>query len=233
MAEAISPKISVVIPVFNSALTIGKVVSGTIDCLKTLGQSYEVLVIDDGSTDLTGEVAKEEGADVVKISTNKGKGSAIRTAFRLAKGEIIVTIDGDGIDDPQEIGNLIAALSKDVDIVIGSRFLTAHNNYRSRTLINNYLINTLIRLLTGKPITDPQSGYMAIKKKALEQLNLTSDGFDIETEIVFKSLKKGLTLKEIPVTTQPLRLYYSSVYRLNLVNDFFFLLRRIISLARK
>jgi glycosyltransferase involved in cell wall biosynthesis len=102
MGEAISPKISVVIPAYNEALTIGNVVSATIDSLKAIGQPYEVLVIDDGSVDLTGEVAKERGANVIAICRNIGKGSALKTAFKLARGEIVVTIDADGINNPQE-----------------------------------------------------------------------------------------------------------------------------------
>ena len=129
MVEAISPKISVVIPAYNEALTIGEVVSSTIDSLKALGNPYEVLVVDDGSVDLTGEVAREAGADVIRCSRTVGKGAALKKAFELASGDIIVTMDGDGIDNPYEIGNLIAPLIEkkaDVvtaDIVNGSRFL--------------------------------------------------------------------------------------------------------------
>jgi glycosyltransferase involved in cell wall biosynthesis len=208
MAQTVSPKISVIIPAYNESLTIGMVVSSAIASLEALGHPYEVLVIDDNSYDLTGEVAKEAGANVIKKQTCFGKGAALRTGFAAAKGDIIVTMDADGIDNPHDIGKLINPL-KEADIVIGSRFLSDQGTYSMIYRISNYLFNLEIRILFGKRITDRQSGFQAIKKTALNQLDLKSNGFGIDIEIIIESLKKNFSIKEVPITVQPRSFYFS------------------------
>lgn len=222
--SARSPKISVIIPAFNASLTISYVVSSTITSLEELGYPYEVLVIDDGSIDLTGEVARDAGATVIENPRNFGKGFALRTGFTAASGDIIVTMDADGDHDPQYISKLIDAL-KDADLVIGSRFLAVQKNYFSLKRSGNYFLTLAIRLLFGKRITDSQSNFRAFKKTALKRLNLVSSGFEIDTEILAESLSKKFKVKEIPVKLLPIRFYHSRKNQERPLNTFYRMIR--------
>ena len=146
-------------------------------------------------------------------------------------------MDGDGIDNPYEIGNLIAPLiEKKADVVTartwsnGSRFLANPERLSVMTKLSNSIITAVIRILTGKRITDNSSGYRAMKKTALKRLELRSNGLDIDTEIVIKSLREGLLFKEVPVRGLPLRFYFKGKYR---YIGSFTLLREVISVAQK
>lgn len=207
MTEPISPKISVVIAAYNHALTIGNVVSDTIASLKSLGYPYEVIVIDDGSVDLTGEIAKEKGANVITLRKNRGKGSALRFAFKLTSGNIIITMDADGIDNPNEIGKLIAPLKKGADLVIGTRFYPSNGILHK---LGNLLLKIAFSFSIGQQVTDVLSGYMAIKKTALQKLELESNGFEIDPEIILWSFHKRFLVKEVPIKPEPARFYYIS-----------------------
>jgi glycosyltransferase involved in cell wall biosynthesis len=103
----IPPEISVIISAYNESLTVGGVISEIADVLNRLRKPYEIIVVDDGSTDLTNVVAEEAGAKVIVTSRNMGKGFALRNGFAHAKGDIIVTIDADGENNPNEIGKLL------------------------------------------------------------------------------------------------------------------------------
>lgn len=206
------PEISVIIPAYNESLTIGSVISDTINVLNEIGKSYEIIVVDDGSSDLTNVVAEDAGAKVIVSSRNMGKGNALRKGLAYASGDIIVTLEADGENSPYEIGSLIAPLAEGVDIVSGSRFL-GYRKESTRKLdqIGNFLFNASIMSLTGKRITDSQTSFRALKKKVLDKLNLESEGAEIETELTVKSLRKSFSFKEVPITVQPRRFYASNI----------------------
>jgi len=196
-----SPAISIVIPVFNEEKSIGKVIEDTTTVMDSLGLPYEIIVVDDGSTDNTRRVATVYKANVISYGKNRGKGYAERKGFQHAQGDIIVTIDGDGAHKPKEICNLIMPLLNGSDVAAGSRFLGHGKRHTSKlNLLGNFMFNMSVTLMTGRHITDSQTGFRAIKKEALNKLNLESDGFDIETEITMKSLRKGFKFQEQPIT---------------------------------
>jgi glycosyltransferase involved in cell wall biosynthesis len=193
--------VSVVIPAFNEQRSIGHVIEETTSVMDDLGVPYEIIVVNDGSTDKTGQVATRYKATVLTNERNRGKGYAIRRGFEQATGDIIVTLDADGAHSPKEIPDLIDPLSNGTDIVGGSRFLG--NKGFSTTRLNrvgNFIFNTAIATLTGKRVTDSQTGFRALKKEVLEKLNLASSGYEIETEITVKSLKNGFTFEEKPIS---------------------------------
>lgn len=189
-----------VIAAYNEGKTIGEVISKVADVMKHLRVQHEIVVVDDGSTDDTKSVAQACKAMVISDGRNHGKGHAVRQAFRQARGDIIVTIDADGEHRPEEIPRLIYPLYNGTDIVAGSRFLGEGKNFTTRlNRIGNKLLNLSIALMTGKYVTDSQTGFRAFKKSFLDRITLVSDGFEIETEITVKGLRNGFKLEEIPI----------------------------------
>jgi len=190
----------VVIPAYNEENTIGDTISNTISAMESMENPYEIIVVDDGSTDNTRRIATRYKATVLFNGRNRGKGYALKKGFQHAQGDIIVTIDADGAHKPKEIPDLIHPLFNGVDIVAGSRFLGNQKNSTSKlNRIGNILINTLIMTLTGKLITDSQTGFRAFKKEVLQKTNIKSLGYEVETEITVKSLKNGFTYQEKPI----------------------------------
>lgn len=211
------PAISVVIPAYNEERTVGNVVSGTISTMESLRMPYELIVVDDGSNDNTRRIASRYKATVLSNGKNRGKGYALRKGFQCAQGDIIVTIDSDGTHKPKEIPDLIQPLFNGVDIVVGSRFLGHVNNSTSRlNRLGNFLFNVSIMILTGKRITDSQTGFRAFKKEFLQRFNLESVGYEIETEITVKGLKNGFVYQEKPVSCEK-RTY--NISKLKILSD--------------
>jgi glycosyltransferase involved in cell wall biosynthesis len=169
-------KTLVAIPCYNEGLAIGSVV------IKARKYVDEVLVIDDGSTDDTVEVAEATGATVVAHDENRGKGRAVKNALRYAvehSFDALVLLDGDGQHDPNEIPQLLVPLINDtVDIVIGFRSFGQMPAYRrvGRTVLDH---------ATGGPVRDSQCGFRALNRKAIELLagTLVKDDFAVESEM--------------------------------------------------
>ncbi len=209
--------VTVVIPAYNEEKTIGNVILETTLIMDSLDIPYEIIVVNDGSTDKTGQVASTHKALVLSNKKNRGKGYALRQALHHATGDIIVTLDSDGEHKPKEIPDLIEPLFNGTDIVAGSRFLG--NQGRATTHLNvigNMLFNAAIMTLTGKIVTDSQTGFRAIKTHVLNTLNLESDGYEIEAEITVKGLRNGFVFKEKPITVE--RRKYN-VSKLKLLSD--------------
>jgi glycosyltransferase involved in cell wall biosynthesis len=197
------PAITIVVPAFNEERTVGFVISDIISVMGSLQYPYEIIVVDDGSTDNTRRIASTYKATVLFNDKNQGKGHAMRRAFQRAEGEIIVTIDADGAHSAKEIPDIITPIFHGADIVAGSRF-SGRGKESTSTLnrIGNLLFNTTIMVFTGKRITDSQTGFRAFKKEVLQKLMLTSSGYEIETEITVKGLRNGFTFLEKPITCE-------------------------------
>ena len=167
--------VSVVIPVFNEEQTIGDIVTRTKRTLERMGVSYEVLVVDDGSVDRSADISQAMEAHVLR-ETHRGKGYALRSGFRQARGELIVTIDADGSHQPEEIPLVMHTIRKDkADFVIGTRFYNSDVNKTKIPKVNrlgNRIFNKLIWYLTGKKFSDSQSGFRAIKSSLIKKMKL-------------------------------------------------------------
>lgn len=195
--------VSVVIPVFNEEVTVGNVVARTKKTLEQLGVSYEILVVDDGSDDRSADIAQELKAHVLK-KAHQGKGFALRSGFRRAKGELVVTLDADGSHKPEEIPLVLRYLRENkADFVVGSRFLNSEDNKTKIPKINrtgNRMFNGLIWYLTGATISDSQSGFRAIRSSLIKRMKLGSHGYEVESEMLVKALKMGTRVAETPIS---------------------------------
>ena len=218
--------VTIIIPAYNEENTIGNVISETTAIMNGLNVPYEIIVIDDGSTDKTGKIAFAHKAIVLSNKKNYGKGYSLRRALEHASGDIIVTIDSDGEHKPKEIPDLLEPLFNGTDIVAGSRFLGSQGKATTHlNVIGNFLFNAAIMTLTGRVVTDSQTGFRAIKRHVLEALKLESDGYEIEAEITVKSLRNGFVFKEQPITVE--RRKYN-ISKLRLFSDGTKILKTII-----
>jgi len=187
-----------IIPAYNSEKTIGKVVK------RTKKYVDKVIVIDDGSSDNTYQEAKKAGADyVLKHRLNRGVGAATKTGTILALEndvDIVITLDSDLQHNPEDIPKFIKCLKeKNIDIVIGSRFLGDNREMPVIKKIGNIGLNFLARLLFGIKSTDTQSGFRAYDRKALKKINFELDSYAICTEILKEAKKHNLKVEEIPI----------------------------------
>ena len=197
------PSVSVIIPVFNEERTIGDVITRTKNTLEKLKLQYEVIVVDDGSLDRSLEISQTKEAKVLR-ETHQGKGHAIRSGFKLAKGNIIVTLDSDGSHMPEEIPLILQCIMEGkADFAIGSRFFNAEGNKTKIPSLNrlgNRIFNSLIGLFTGVKISDSQSGFRAIRSSVIKKMKLNSQGYEVESEMLVKALKMGARVTEIPIS---------------------------------
>ncbi len=213
-------------PAFNEDKTIVRVVSETITEMKKYDLSFEIIVVDDGSRDKTFAAASQCAVTVLSNGHNRGKGYCLRRGLMNARGEIIVTMDSDGEHKPTDIIRLIKPILNGMDIVAGSRFLNGNSSFTSNAhLIGNHFFNLAIRALTGRYITDSQTGFRAIRREVLESFPLESDGYEIETELTVKSLRNGFEFTEIPISIHK-REY--GVTRIKLVADGTKILKTIV-----
>jgi len=185
------------IPAFNEARSISAVVAGV------RGVVDRVIVVDDGSSDGTGARARGAGAEVVVHAVNRGKGSAVRTGLaRVFEGGFthVLMLDADMQHRPEEAGRLLEAAARDgVDVVLGERQFD-----RDRTPAPRYHANrigsAILARFVGAPVRDTQCGYRVFRVDALRGLELMSTGYEIETEMLFKVLRRGGRATGVPVT---------------------------------
>ena len=189
-------QITAIIPAYNEELAIGSVVIGT---LKYVDQ---VMVIDDGSTDQTAEIAERAGAEVIKLPENMGKGSAIKTGFLAVKdADIIVTIDADGQHSPQEIPKLIKPITDgNADMVNGSRYLgKKKNGTPSYRRFGQTVLDRATNFNAGIKITDSQSGFRAFAAYTLPVFHFKQKGFSIESEMLMDAAASGTRIMEVEI----------------------------------
>ncbi len=197
-------KILIIIPALNEEKNIGMVVEN----IKTTLPDLDILVIDDGSTDRTAEIAGGLGAEVISLSVNLGIGGAVQTGFLYAWDkayDIALQVDGDGQHRPEEIKKLIdPILNEEVDVTIGSRFLSK-TSYRVPLArhLGIYLLSKTIKNVVRRDFTDPTSGFRAYNRKAIKILS-THYSIDYpEPDAIVTLLKNGLRLKEVAVAMDP------------------------------
>jgi glycosyltransferase involved in cell wall biosynthesis len=185
------------IPAFNEEKTIGRVI------IQAQKKVDEVIVCDDGSDDMTGEIAGRLGAIVLRHEKNRGYGYALRSLFRRSRmldADIMVTLDADGQHDPNVIPDLIRPIVEGkADVVIGSRFLGDKSHIPAYRRLGINILTRVQRINPEFGITDSQSGFRAYSKRALTVIEPTEMGMGAGAELVMKACDNNLIIKEVPV----------------------------------
>lgn len=203
------PKVIVAIPCFNEEQFIGDIA--------TRAKEYvdQVIVIDDGSIDGTSQVARAAGAQIIKHEVRQGAGAATKSAFEFAKTNnagVLVTLDGDGQHNPDEIPQVLAPILKgEADLVVGSRFLQPNLNQSPSISANLHqmrkyrkfgidVITFLYNLGSKVKVSDSQSCFRAHSRKLLEAVNITEKGFGFSVQVLIQARKKGFVITEVPIS---------------------------------
>lgn len=184
------------IPAYNAAGTIGPV----LEKVRSLG--FDILVVNDGSTDSTAQIAKEFGVHLLEHPRNLGKGMALRTGFQYILQKdypLVITLDADGQHDPSEIPFLLKVFqSVQPDLLMASRA----GEFGRMTFLRrfwNRLGAKAVSRLCHADITDSQSGFRLIRTGLLREISLTTTGFEMELELLIKACKKGWGVLSIPI----------------------------------
>ncbi len=187
---------SVIVPAFNEGAAIADVVTA----LKRGAPWHEVIVVDDGSSDDTGERAREAGAIVVRHPYNKGNGAAVKSGVRRATGANVLIVDGDGQHRPGDAQRLVSRLGE-YDLVIGAR--SSATQATSARRLGNAALNRLASYLTDRQIPDLTSGFRAARRECLlEFLHLLPNGFSTPTTTTLAFLKAGYSVSFEPIEAE-------------------------------
>ncbi len=188
-----------IIPAFNEEKSIAKVL------LTTEKFVDRIVVVDDGSKNLTGDIAKRLGFETLRHESNEGKGAALRTGIEYAqkklKFDILVTLDSDLQHDPSEIPRLIEPIIEDAaDVVIGVRPMEPGIMPRER-IVGNKLLDAMSNQQDGKKHRDTQSGFRAYAESALSKVQFLENGMAIESQTFMDAVSAGLRIVEVPIST--------------------------------
>ncbi len=199
-------KVLAIIPAYNEASHIASVLE------KTRPLVDGIIVIDDGSTDGSNHVACQAGALVVRHAINSGLGAALGTGFAAARAlgaDIVITLDADGQHDPHEIPAFVEAIRQGADLVIGSRMLFTSSPSQGGEggmstmpwyrIIANMLGNLATFFLFGAWVSDSQSGFRALSRRALETIDVQANRMEVSSEIIAEARRHGLKIGEIPI----------------------------------
>ncbi|NUN70880.1 MAG: glycosyltransferase family 2 protein [Bacteroidetes bacterium] len=191
---------ALLIPSYNASATLPLLLERVVRFVP----AGSVVVVNDGSTDGTGAVAALKGVIVLHHAQNSGKGAALRTGFRycVEQGfDAVITMDADLQHDPERIPAFIDAFTTGrYDIIIGSR-MEETTGMPFHRWFSNTLTSLLVRLRTGAPIPDSQSGYRMIGRKVLETVSTRADGFEAETELLIRAAAAGFRFGAVPIPT--------------------------------
>jgi len=190
--------ICVIIPTYNES----QVIADLVRRIKAL--RLEALVIDDGSDDNTGELARNNGAMVLRNEKKTGKGASLRKGFAFALTQpfdAIITMDGDGQHDPDDIRQFIMlAEKKSPCLIVGNRITNARGMPFIRWLTNRTM-SAMISAVCRQRVQDSQCGFRFISSEILKKIKLQADKFEIESEIIIQTAKKGFRIYSVPIRT--------------------------------
>jgi hypothetical protein len=201
---AVPPRVTVVLPCLDEAAMVGDVVRQAWKGIAAAGVSGEVLVIDNGSSDGSAEVAAAAGARVVAEPV-RGYGAALRRGFALAQGDYVVMADADMTYDLAEISRLLAELDSGADLVMGNRMGRIEPGAMPwlHRRIGNPLLTRTLNVLYGAHIGDAHCGLRALRRSGLERLDLRTNGMELASEMIIQAAKQGLVIREVRIAYRP------------------------------
>ncbi len=199
MNDSARPELSIVLPARDEAATVG----GVVAALRRLHSTAEILVVDDGSRDATGEEARRCGADrVLRHPVALGNGAAVKSGIRAARGTWVAILDADGQHDPADLARLLVLTREGYELVVGARRPEAHAS-RARRLAN-LLYNRLAGWASGQRIADLTSGFRVARRETLLSiLPLLPNGFSSPTTITMAFLRLGHPVAHLEVDVRP------------------------------
>jgi glycosyltransferase involved in cell wall biosynthesis len=198
-------KVTVIIPVFNEVQTIREILRR----VRRTGIANEIIIVDDGSTDgtrvLLGKIKKDRSLQIILHEKNSGKGSAIKTGFDHAGGDVIIIQDADLEYDPCEYPNLLHPLKEGIaDVVYGSRFLgAARHPILFWNMVANRILTFFTNILYNNIISDMETGYKVFRREVLQGMQIHARRFEFEPEFTAKILKRKFRIFEVPITFNP------------------------------
>jgi glycosyltransferase involved in cell wall biosynthesis len=193
--------VSVIIPAFNEEQGIADVLPCLLETLSTTGYPYEVIVIDDGSTDCTAEIAARFGVQVISHRSNKGYGASLKTGIRAALYELIVMMDSDGQHDPADVLRLVEMAGAH-DMVVGARSRGSHSPALRRP--GKWLLQVVANYLAGVRIPDLNSGLRIFTRDlALRFMHILPNGFSFTTTLTLACLKENFQIGWMPIVVTP------------------------------
>ncbi len=205
-----SPQLSIVIPAYNESARIENALERVMSCVAKQGWDAEVLVVDDGSTDVTTDIVqhwmeKQPRLHLIQNEGNRGKGYSVRNGLLQASGEVVMFTDADLSAPMEEAERLLAAIADGADVAIGSRWMDKTRQTIHQPLYRRFFgrcFNWVTRMVMGLPFKDTQCGFKAFKRPAAQVIfrlqRIERWGFD--PEILFIARKLGYDIREVPVT---------------------------------
>jgi glycosyltransferase involved in cell wall biosynthesis len=214
---------SVIVPALNEEGAIAEVVAR----LQSGGPWHEIIVVDDGSTDATGERARAAGAIVVRHPYNKGNGAAVKSGIRKATGDVVLIVDGDGQHRPADAARLVSGIGE-YELVVGARSAATQATLMRR--FGNHLLNRLASYLTERNIPDLTSGFRAARRDCLlEFLHLLPNGFSTPATTTMSFIKAGYSVSFVPIEAEQ-RVGQSKIKLARDGAKFFLILLKIITI---
>jgi len=205
------PMLSIIIPAYNEEASVAAVVAKVETSMLPAGFEREIIIINDGSKDRTGEILSQfSDRHTVINQENTGKGGAVRRGFTLAKGDYVIVQDADLEQNPEEFPSLLAPIiNGQADVVFGSRFMGHSYVPRNMTMAAHYRVNRLfsilVRILSGTSSTDVWTGYKMYSRHALDKTlpNLRTTGIEFELEVAVLVSKLKLRVVDVPISYAP------------------------------